>query len=190
MLATPMLVAVLLSVPMLALTASASFQEQGPTPAPSQPLTYPLLCRGGGSLIFDTLRRRDNDAVLEMAMRFSPGSSAAGADGAGLLPQGTCAWIDRPLVAAEPGLIRLNDPLADPVGPSETLSRPDRYWQFMVYNTGLGHSKRWDTARGVELSRRDHRPNSPCHSHTSWNSCPKTCARSPRSSRLCWRSCC
>jgi hypothetical protein len=107
-------------------------------PMQASPVTYPLLCRGGGLFVFDTLRRRDNEAVLDLAMRFSRAPNAAGADGAGL-PQGTCSWIDRPLHAAEPGRVLFVHRLADPAGPAVALGRPDRYWHFMVYNTGQGH---------------------------------------------------
>ena len=121
------------------LSVSATPQEPGQPPLqPSVPPAYALVCRGGGPFAFDTLRQMDGVPIIQVAMGFTPAGSAAGSDPSGL-PRGRCAWVDRPLNAQEPSVVWFTQPLAGMAGPQDGLRDPDRYWRFMVYNTGQGH---------------------------------------------------
>jgi hypothetical protein len=113
---------------------------------------YEMRCRGGsGGDAFDW--QHPDLSSRTVVLRFRPSPSAAGANGAGLLP-GTCSWIDRPLNSAEPHEIRFTAPMY----PGGDMSQPllalneategriivyladsDRYWNFFVYNTNQGY---------------------------------------------------
>jgi hypothetical protein len=120
-------------------TLPGAAQEQTlPPHPPDQPQAYVLLCRGGGPFGFDTLRQMDSVPIIEVALGFRPATIAGGPDGTAL-DRGTCAWVDRPLNAQEPSLIWFTQPLTGMLGPQDALNDPDRYWHFMVFNTGRGH---------------------------------------------------
>jgi hypothetical protein len=106
---------------------------------PDHPPAYPFFCRGGGPFAFDTLRQIDGVPIIQVAMTFTPATSAALATGTGLA-QGTCAWVDRPLNAQEPAVVRFTQLISDTArSPQGTLRDPGSYWRFAVHNTGQGY---------------------------------------------------
>jgi len=62
------------------------------------PPSYPMVCKGGGNSELDLHTSKDG---VTIAFRFkkNPGSATSG------LAPGTCAWLDRPISAAEPGMV-------------------------------------------------------------------------------------
>src|SRR5438132_13550561 len=71
------------------------FIFSGSKAAPTQH-SYPLVCRGGGSLVTGVAPGERN-----IGFTFVRGTKAAGATGEGLAP-GECSWADRGMYAAEP----------------------------------------------------------------------------------------
>ena len=106
--------------------------------APARHQVYPLNCRGGAPLAFDTLAARsDTGTVVRLAVRFVANPTAAGAEGRGLQP-GTCAWVDRPVNDAEPRQLRFQLHYTDST-PGRTVGDTGMYWSFLAYNGGSGH---------------------------------------------------
>jgi hypothetical protein len=144
----------------LALATPGVVSAQGIWDAPKGPVTvYPLHCRGGAGFEFRTLATRTTSGGerVAMALVFAPAASAAGSRSQGLTP-GTCAWLDRPLVPAEPREVRFVAPAflqfgqgvldtspttaqrtADVRSIAAYLQYPDHYWSFTAYNTGNGY---------------------------------------------------
>ena len=141
-----------------------SSQARAGAPLAARPrpqTTSPMLCRGGpgGALNFSTIDSGLGPIagrVVTYDLLFTPSPAAAGANGRGLSP-GQCSWLDRPISAQEPGLIRFKTPYkaqwaqeqnGGPVDNSPTaaerfpdaftipsyLRDPDHYYQFTVYN--------------------------------------------------------
>lgn len=111
---------------------------------------YPLNCRGGERLVFDTISPPSHSgAGMKLSLTFIASSSAAGAEGQGLEPS-TCAWVDRPVNGDEPRQVRFSPSIADST-PQRTVHDSGVYWSFLAYNsdsghfTGVGH-RHWDAA--------------------------------------------
>jgi hypothetical protein len=99
---------------------------------------FPLHCRGGDRLVFDTLGPiADTGTTARVSLRFTAGPRAAGQNGEGLEPS-TCAWVDRPLNGAEPLRVRVTLASGDST-PRLTLRDTSLYWSFLAYNTDSGH---------------------------------------------------
>jgi hypothetical protein len=111
---------------------------------------YPLNCRGGAGLVFETLGPpADTGTRMSLSLTFTANPAAAGPEGQGLRP-GTCAWVDRPVNDQEPRQVRATIASAD-----STLRRMVRdsgvYWSFLAHNSDSGHFtgvgyRYWDTA--------------------------------------------
>jgi hypothetical protein len=114
-----------------------------------------LFCRGGGPFAFDTLRQMDGVPIIQVAMTFAPGASAALSNGTGLA-QGTCGWVDRPLNAQEPAVVWFTQLLSDTArSPQGALRDPGSYWRFMVHNTGQGYLESdWHGAETSDIAPR------------------------------------
>jgi hypothetical protein len=86
---------------------------------------------------------------MKLSLTFIAGRSAAGAEGQRLEPS-TCAWVDRPVNADEPGQVRFTPAIGDST-PQRTVRDSSVYWSFLAYNsdsghfTGVGH-RHWDAA--------------------------------------------
>ena len=99
---------------------------------------FPLNCRGGERLVFDTLGPvADTATRVRVSLRFTASPRAAGWKGEGLEPS-TCAWVDRPLNGAEPLRVRVTVG-ADDSTPRLTPRDTNLYWSFLAYNTDSGH---------------------------------------------------
>jgi hypothetical protein len=119
-----------------ALGATALLSLLGPVQG--HPPVYPLNCRGGSPLTFDTLAPpSDTGTVVRLAVTFAPSPVAAGTEGQGLRP-GTCAWMDRPVSDAEPRRLVIAIHYSDST-PARTVGDTGMYWSFLAYNDGSGH---------------------------------------------------
>jgi hypothetical protein len=99
---------------------------------------FPLNCRGGAGLVFDTLGPLADTATrVSVSLRFTASPRAAGWKGEGLEPS-TCAWVDRPLNGAEPLRVRVKLGAGDSA-PRLTLRDTALYWSFLAYNTDSGY---------------------------------------------------
>jgi hypothetical protein len=117
--------------------ASASLQSS-PDSAWNRRREFPLNCRGGERLVFDTLGRvADTAPSVQLSLTFTASRQPAGWKGEGLEPS-TCAWVDRPLNGAEPRQVRFAYALRDSA-PRLTLRDTSLYWSFLAYNTDNGH---------------------------------------------------
>lgn len=78
--------------------------------AAQQPDTYPLACRGPGTIVahptMASLQNRVSQRVLLFDFLAAKSSQAAGRQGDGLEP-GACGWMDRPLNEHEPRTLRV-----------------------------------------------------------------------------------
>jgi hypothetical protein len=116
-------------------------QTAAPLLPPRQALQ--LQCRGGGSVVFDTLLPSGKEGRTRLAMTFAASARAAGPEGQALGP-GTCAWVDRPLNQAEPRRIEFLLG-TDDTTPERTVADSGMYWSFLAYNgdagslTGVGY---------------------------------------------------
>ena len=119
-------------------------QVRQPRPADAQASqsaarqVYPLNCRGGGRLAFDTIATRsDTGSVVRLALTFVANPKAAGMEGQGLQP-GTCAWADRPVSDVEPREVRVTIHYSDST-PGRTVGDTGMYWSFLAYNSDSGY---------------------------------------------------
>jgi hypothetical protein len=140
------------------------------TPIPAQTIwdaanrphsgVYELRCRGGAGFEYRNLgfkRSPGGDTLVAVALVFAANPKAAGLKGEGLEP-GSCAWLDRPLNAAEPREVRFIASGAAPLatGPIDTtpeaaerdrdvhsiaayLKDPKHHWSFTAFNTNQGY---------------------------------------------------
>jgi hypothetical protein len=109
-----------------------------PDTARSRRREFPLNCRGGERLVFDTLAPvADTSTRVRLSLRFTASPRAAGWNGEGLEPS-TCAWVDRPLNGAEPLRLHVTLGIGDST-PRLTLRDTSVYWSFLAYNTDSGH---------------------------------------------------
>src|SRR5437667_8305127 len=104
------------------------------------PEDYPLVCRGGGSLVIGIAPGERNIGFV-----FTRGTKPAGE---GLAP-GECSWKDRGMHADEPDKVlqhveegseslKVGGTLAPENRWYEELHSADNYWTFMVSNNGRG----------------------------------------------------
>jgi hypothetical protein len=112
--------------------------QSGSATAGGQRREFPLNCRGGAGLIFDTLGPvADTATRVRLSLRFTPSPRAAGWKGEGLAPS-TCAWVDRPLEGSEPLRIHVRLGAGDST-PRLTLRDTSLYWSFLAYDTDSGY---------------------------------------------------
>jgi hypothetical protein len=93
---------------------------------PARPQSYPMTCRGGGTL---TIR---NDGGNGVQIKFQPASGAAPQ---GLSP-GQCTWSDRALRPGEPTTICDSSESASQY--VDLLVQSNQYAIMQVYNDGQG----------------------------------------------------
>ena len=108
--------------------------------APMPPLLRrerPLNCRGGGGLVFDTIRPVPESGGVPLSLTFAASAKASGPEGQGLEP-GTCAWVARPLIDRESRRIRFTISPSD-TAPRQTVRDSGMYWGFLAYTTDSGH---------------------------------------------------
>ena len=135
-----MLKAVLPAVMGLLVAAASECRavQSGAAEAGERRREFPLNCRGGGGLVFDTLGPvADTPTPVLVSVRFTASPRAAGWKGEGLEP-GTCAWVDRPLTGAEPLRVRVKLGAGDST-PRRTLRDTALYWSFVASNTDSGY---------------------------------------------------
>ena len=105
--------------------------------------SYPLVCRGGGSLVIGVAPVERN-----IGFTFVRGTKPAGAAGDGLAP-GECSWADRGMYSTEPDRISQHfEGSSDSLNTAasvaaenrwyEELHSADNFWTFMVFNNGRG----------------------------------------------------
>ena len=107
------------------------------SPLPPVRREFPLNCRGGAGLVFDTLLVESDSNRVRLMLTFAANPAAAGAEGQGLQPA-SCAWVDRPLSDAEPRRIQFTIAATDPA-PAETVRDTGMYWGFLAYNSDSGY---------------------------------------------------
>ena len=129
-----------------ALVASAALcagvvraEAQSPLASPHAPgrREFPLNCRGGGELVFDTLIVVADSNLARLSLTFAASPTASGPQGQGLVP-GSCAWVDRPLSDAEPRRVQFAIGTADPA-PRLTLGDSGMHWGFLAADTDSGY---------------------------------------------------
>ncbi len=114
---------------------------------------YPLNCRGGAGLVFDTLLVEPDSNRARLMLTFAANATPSGPEGQGLQP-GACAWVDRPLSDAEPRRIQLTIGTSDSA-PQQTVRDSGMYWGFLAFNsdggylTGVGY-RHWHAASPPE----------------------------------------
>jgi hypothetical protein len=135
------------------LIATGLFAVPTPVPAGRQSATlpvlpreeYPLNCRGGGQLVFDTLALPSGTgSALGLSLAFAANPIAAGPAGQGLQPS-TCAWVDRPLNAEEPRHLRVTIGITD--------SAPRATVRDSGYITAVGY-RHWHASSSTRASSR------------------------------------
>jgi hypothetical protein len=97
------------------------------------PGNFSLLVRGGGGI-----NPTYDDGTLSVQFRKSP--VAAGEPTTyGRMPDGSAAWVDRPVNVAEPSVVRqqMNRDRADEV--DGVLRNNVGFWKFVCHNTNAGH---------------------------------------------------
>lgn len=105
---------------------------------PNHRQEYPLNCRGGERLVFDTIGSpSDTGTALRLSLAFTASPTAAGPEGQGLQPS-TCAWVDRPVNDQEPRQIRVTIHISDST-PRATVRDTGVYWSFLAHNSDSGH---------------------------------------------------
>ena len=99
---------------------------------------YPLNCRGGERLVFDTIGSpSDTGTALRLSLTFTASPTAAGPEGQGLQPS-TCAWVDRPVNDEEPRRVRVTIHISDST-PRATVRDTGQYWSFLAHNSDSVH---------------------------------------------------
>ena len=116
-------------------TASQAPQSDSGSPPPRQ--YFPLNCRGGAGLVFDTIGPASDHGKVRLLLTFGASPAAAGPEGQGL-PPSTCGWVDRPVSREEPRQIRITIG-ADDSTPRLSVRDPGVYWSFLAYNSDSGH---------------------------------------------------
>jgi hypothetical protein len=110
-------------------------EAQGPLP-PVRP-EYPLNCRGGAGLVFDTLLVVADSDRVRLMLTFNANATGSGPEGQGLEP-GSCAWVDRPLNDAEPRRVQFAIGATDSA-PGRTVGDSGIYWGFLAHATDSGY---------------------------------------------------
>lgn len=123
------------------------------------PPSYPLVCRGGGELMFEFLSNTDLSSNPQVRISFERSSSGVGLQRENLqmLQPGQCAWQDRPVGNGEPSRAVITEPLfnssdfavtwnpegmlgVDPkLSYISALQSPYGVQTFDVYNDGHGN---------------------------------------------------
>ena len=106
-------------------------------PLPPVRREFPLNCRGGGGLVFDTLLVVADSNRVRLMLTFAANATASGPEGQGLEP-GACAWVDRPLSDAEPRRIQFAISATDSA-PRQTVLDSGMYWGFLAHNSDSGY---------------------------------------------------
>lgn len=103
--------------------------------------SYPLICRGGPSLRFQSHAGNTQHTFNILGLFFQRGFRAAGPDGRTLAP-GQCAWVDRGVQSGEPDILQ-QDVSANVTSQPwmNALKNPNTFWVFTVFNTGQGVMK-------------------------------------------------
>jgi len=97
--------------------------------------TYPLLCRGGGTMKSQSHPGDTQHTYNILGLFFTKGARPAGA---GLSP-GECSWYDRGMNSKEPDILQQKVGKNVTSAPwSEALKNPSTYWIFDVFNSGQG----------------------------------------------------
>lgn len=107
------------------------------TLASAQP-SYPLICRGGPSLRFQSHAGNTQHTSNILGLFFARGRRPAGPDGRTLAP-GQCSWVDRGMRSDEPDI--LQQEVAANVTSQvwvKALKDSKTLWTFYVFNTGQG----------------------------------------------------
>ena len=121
--------------------------------------SFRMICRGSSQGIVVKIHAGDaSNSYQKLGLFFQKAPRAAGQNGRTLLP-GTCAWVDRPINAAEPDIIAHNIPPGlhyqvdfdrpggnvihfrphnGAYGWVDDLHNPNKLWTFYVYNTRQG----------------------------------------------------
>lgn len=107
------------------------------SPLPPARREFPLNCRGGAGLVFDTLLVIPDSGRARLMLTFAANATASGVEGQGLEP-GSCAWVDRPLADAEPRRIQFALGTTDSA-PAQTVRDSGMYWGFLAYNSDSGY---------------------------------------------------
>src|SRR5229473_4835921 len=119
---------------------AAIFQVSSGSSSARTPEDYPLVCRGGGSLVIGIAPGERN-----IGFTFVRGTKPAG-DG---LAPGECSWKDRGMYPSEPDRVsqhveegseslKVGGTLAPENRWYEELHSSSKYWTFMVSNNGRG----------------------------------------------------
>ena len=107
------------------------------SPLPPVRREFPLNCRGGGGLVFDTLLVIPDSGRVRLMLTFAANPTASGPEGQGLEP-GSCAWVDRALSDAEPRRIQVAIGTSDSA-PQQTVRDSGMYWGFLAHTTDSGY---------------------------------------------------
>ena len=107
------------------------------SPLPPVRREFPLNCRGGGGLVFDTLLVVADSDRVRLMLTFAANATSSGPEGQGLEP-GSCAWVDRALSDAEPRRIQFAIGTADST-PRQTVRDSGMYWGFLAHNSDSGY---------------------------------------------------
>lgn len=118
---------------------------------------FPLDCRGGGGVVFDTLLVEPDSARVRLMLTFTAGATASGPEGQGLEP-GACAWVDRPLNDAEPRRIQFAISTTDSA-PAQTVGNSGMYWGFLAHATDSGYLRgvgyrHWEAADAADAGEK------------------------------------
>ena len=114
---------------------AGSSEAQAPLPPVRQ--DYPLNCRGGAGLVFDTLLVESDSNRVRLMLTFAANPAPAGGEGQGL-QSASCAWVDRPLSDAEPRRIEFAIAMSDST-PAQTVADTGMYWSFLAHTTDSGY---------------------------------------------------
>ncbi|HEU4829778.1 MAG TPA: hypothetical protein VFT04_11350 [Gemmatimonadales bacterium] len=117
--------------------AGVAGPTEAQTPLPPVRREFPLNCRGGAGLVFDTLLVVADSDRVRLMLTFAANATASGPEGQGLEP-GSCAWVDRPLSDAEPRRIQFALGTTDSA-PARTVRDSGMYWGFLGLTTDSGY---------------------------------------------------
>ena len=129
---------------------------------------YPLNCRGGEGLAYDTISPpSDTGKAAMLSLIFGGSVAAAGPEGRGLQP-GSCAWVDRPLNLDEPRRIRVRIGLAD-----SAVRDSGMHWSFLAYDSDSGYFtsvgyRYWHASWPPVASASQTQPTAPVPSRGRW----------------------
>jgi hypothetical protein len=100
--------------------------------------SFPLLCRGGGTMQFRSHAGNGAGTFNILGLFFNKGTRPAGL---GLAP-GQCSWLDRGMRGNEPDILQQDVPANVTSAPwFSDLRNPGKFWTFQVFNTNQGVMK-------------------------------------------------